>query len=246
VTTRVVLVDDVPEVRRLVRLALRFRGGFDVVGEAGDGAEAVRLVVDHRPDVLVLDLGLPDIAGREVLTQVRRHSPATKIVVFSGAADHEDREWIRQHTAGFVLKDADLDYLVDLLSTVGEPDDVAVCDLPQDLLSVREARRFLRSTLSRWDLSAVEDASQLVVSELVTNAITHARSSCRLRLSRSDTAVRIEVVDGGVGTPDPKPPSPTGEHGRGMHIVSTLALAWGTEPLETGGKVVWAELPRGA
>jgi DNA-binding NarL/FixJ family response regulator len=239
-------VDDVPEVRRLVRLALRVRGGFDVVGEAGDGAEAVRLAATERPDLVVLDLGLPDIAGRDVLTQVREHSPATKIVVFSGAVDSEDREWIREHTAGYVLKDGDVEYLVDLLASIGAPHAVVVRDLPRDLVSVREARRFVRSTLEQWGAPDAEDAALLVVSELVTNAITHARSDCRLQLSRTSAAVRIEVVDGGFGTPDPLPPSPTGEHGRGMHIVSTLALAWGTEQLDGGGKVVWAELPLSA
>jgi DNA-binding NarL/FixJ family response regulator len=245
VATRVVLVDDVPEVRRLVRTALRFRGGFEVVGEAGDGSQAVRLAGELRPDLMVLDLGLPDIAGREVLTRVRSESPGTRIVVFSGGSDPVERAWIDQHVDGYVLKDAELDYLVDLLGAVGAQSQ-AVCELPQDLRSVREARRFLRETLAAWDLSDLEDASQIVVSELVTNAITHAQSSCRLQLSRRGTSVRVEVVDGGVGTPDPQPPTITGEHGRGMHIVAALAVAWGTEILDAGGKVVWAELPLGA
>ena len=244
--TRVVLVDDVPEVRRLVRMKLRLRGGFEVVGEAGDGAEAVRLAAELQPDVVVLDLGLPDIAGREILRQVRAQSAATKIVVFSGASDPADRTWIAARVEGYVLKDADLDHLVDLLASVGERTHLAVRDLPQDLRSVREARRFLRETLGTWELVELEDASQIVVSELVTNAITHADSACQLRLSRSGSTVRVEVVDGGAGTPDPKPPTASGEHGRGMHIVAALAVAWGTEQLEEGGKVVWAELPLSA
>ena len=72
---RVLLVDDVVEVRRLVRTSLRFRGGFDVVAEASDGAEAIRMAETLRPDVVVLDLGLPDIAGHEVLSHIRAASP---------------------------------------------------------------------------------------------------------------------------------------------------------------------------
>ena len=144
------------------------------------------------------------------------------------------------------LKDGDVEYLVDLLTSVGASYEVAVRDLPRDLVSVREARQFVRSTLEEWGASDAEDAALLVVSELVTNAITHARSDCRLQLSRTGAAVRIEVVDGGLGTPDPLPPTATGEHGRGMHIVSTLAIAWGTEQLDDGGKVVWADLPLSA
>lgn len=245
-TTTVVLVDDVPEVRRLIRTALRFRDGFEVVGESGDGADAVRLARSLRPDIVVLDLGLPDIAGRELLTRVRDASPTTAIVVFSGIADPVDRTWIRERVEGYVLKDETLDYLVDLLSSVRERGARAVCDLPRDLLSVREARRFLRDVVDRWGVGEVEDAAQLVVSELVTNAITHAASACQLRLSRSRSTVRVEVVDAGSGTPDPQPETLSGEHGRGMHIVSVLSVAWGTELLAEGGKVVWAELPLSA
>ncbi|HEU4548006.1 MAG TPA: response regulator, partial [Microlunatus sp.] len=60
---RVLLVDDVIAVRSLLRTALRVRGGFEVLGEAGDGGEAVRLAGSLQPDLIVLDLGLPDIAG---------------------------------------------------------------------------------------------------------------------------------------------------------------------------------------
>src|SRR6476659_4986776 len=96
---RVLLVDDVVDVRRMLRAALRLRGGFEVVGEAGDGAEAVGLVGELRPDVVVLDLGLPDIAGRELLIRIRDRSPGSQVVVFSGGAS-EDRAWIAKHVDG--------------------------------------------------------------------------------------------------------------------------------------------------
>jgi DNA-binding NarL/FixJ family response regulator len=246
VPVRVVLVDDVPEVRRLVRTALRLRGGFDVVGEAGDGAGAVRLAEQLQPDIVVLDLGLPDITGRDVLARVRAQSAKSRIVVFSGG-ESPDRAWIAERVEGYVLKDAEVDYLVDLLETVGRRHgDVAALALPADPLSVRHARWFLRSTLREWDLGEMVADAELVVSELVTNAITHANSAPELRLLAMGSTVRVEVLDDGAGTPDPKPPSASGEHGRGMHLISAVATAWGVELVPGDGKIVWAELPHRA
>jgi CheY-like chemotaxis protein len=240
----VLLVDDVVEVRRLVRIALRLRGTFDVVAEAGDGAEAVRLAIETRPDVVVLDLGLPDLAGREVLSRIRAGSPGSKVVVFSGL-DAPDHEWIVGEVEGYVLKDAEVDYLVDLLESIARPrTDEAEVALPHDPESVAAARRFVESQLTEWKLGRLLDDALLVISELVTNAITHADSSCRIRLSVSSTTLRIDVIDGGIGTPEPQPASETEEHGRGLHMVDAVTSAWGLEDVPGQGKLVWAELAR--
>ena len=74
-TVRVLLVDDVADVRRLVRIALGLHGGFEVVGEAGAGVQAVELATRLGPDIVLLDLGLPDLAGRDVLSRVREVAP---------------------------------------------------------------------------------------------------------------------------------------------------------------------------
>ena len=245
---RVLLVDDVVHVRRLVRSALRLRGGFEVVGEADSGADAARLSADLLPDLVVLDLGLPDLAGHEVLTRIRDVSPATKVVVFSGA----DSSGLEKQVDGYVAKDADLGYLVDLVESVargaGAPEavaqvtDRAALGLPRDLTSVRLARHFVRDQIREWGLDAILDDALLVTSELAANAITHADSDCEIRLTLSAASLRIDVGDGGTGTPEPQPPSSTEEHGRGLVLVDAVASAWGLDVLPGSGKVVWAEL----
>ncbi|MQW75409.1 response regulator [Nocardioides sp. dk4132] len=246
---RVVLVDDAVDTRRVVRLALRLRGGFEVLAETGSGEEAVALVRRLQPDVVVLDLGLPDLAGRAVLTQAREAAPDVQVVVFSGADPHAaDAAWYEQHTAGYVVKNEDVDYLVDLLvaaarPTPASPSATAEVDLPQDLSSVREARSLVRSTLATWDLEHLHDEACLVVSELATNALNHAQSSFCVRLRLNPTTVRIEVGDGGRGTPEPQPHSATREGGRGMLLVAAMSASWGIDRSDDG-KVVWAELAR--
>jgi DNA-binding NarL/FixJ family response regulator len=244
VTIRVLLVDDVVDVRRLLRTALRFRGSFEVVAEAGDGASAVRLAGETLPDVVVLDLGLPDLAGREVLSRLRESSPASKVVVFSGL-ETPDRAWIEGQVEGYVLKDEELDYLVDLLESVSAAGGAeAFVDLPLSLTSVAAARRFVEERMKEWRVEQLLDDALMVSSELVTNAVTHARSSCRIRLSLNVARLRIDVLDAGAGTPEPQPPSETEEHGRGLYMVDAVTTAWGLEDVPGKGKLVWAELAR--
>lgn len=80
----VVLADDTPEIRTLLRLTLEDQGQIEVVGEAGDGAEAVEIVSALQPDALVLDLAMPVMDGFEAIPEVRRRAPDTKIIVLSG------------------------------------------------------------------------------------------------------------------------------------------------------------------
>jgi DNA-binding NarL/FixJ family response regulator len=241
VPIRALLVDDVDDVRRLVRTALRVHGGFEVVAEARDGAEAVRLAEEQHPDVVVLDLGLPDLAGREVLSRIRELSPTSKVVVYSG---HEaDETWVREHVEGYVLKDEEIDYLVDLLASVGgRATRQSVLELPKALTSAALARRFVTETLTDWSLPTLIDPALLVASELAANAVTHADSAFRIQLSLTQRTLRIDVIDFGQGTPEPQPPSTTQEHGRGLLLIDALTTAWGIEDGPGSGKLVWAEI----
>jgi CheY-like chemotaxis protein len=242
VPVRVLLVDDVPEMRRLVRTALRLRGGFLVVGEAGDGESAVELATECEPDIVVLDVGLPRLAGREVLGRLRARLPQVKVVVFTGT-DLIGNDSLRDRVEGYVVKDADVTYLVDLLEQLGgRARRAAVLALGQDPTSPRRARRFLRTQCARWGCEAVLDAGELVVSELVTNAVSHGRSRCELRLGLTEGALRIEVADRSSSTPDLLVTTGRDEHGRGLVLVSAVAAAWGVDTIPGNGKVVWANL----
>jgi CheY-like chemotaxis protein len=235
------LVDDAPDIRELLRVALRARGGFDVVGETGTGAEAVRLARTLRPDVVVLDLGMPDVTDKELLADLRRESPTTRIVIFSGS--DTDRAWFEQRSEGYVLKGSRLADLIDVLADADtSPDrDQAVLELPHDVVAVREARALVRQLLLDWGYDDLIDDATLVVSELVTNAVAHTRSNFAVVVNRSGGGVRIEVRDQGPGTPDPKPFSDSAEDGRGLMIVSALASAWGVDTAPPS-KTVWVEL----
>jgi anti-sigma regulatory factor (Ser/Thr protein kinase) len=118
-------------------------------------------------------------------------------------------------------------------------DQVADWDLPADPAVVAEARKEAARQLAEWGLEELAFTTELVVSELVTNAIRHAEGPIRLRLIR-ERALICEVSDGGATAPHLRHPRTTDEGGRGLLLVSQFSRRWGTRFVPEG-KVIWAE-----
>ncbi len=115
----IVIVDDASEVRALVRTRLRLSGRLEVVGEGGDGAEAVALARKHRPALMLLDVSMPGMDGLEALPQVLAVSPTTRVVVYTGFEERGLAERARQlGAAAFLEKSTPVDSLVDRLLAV--------------------------------------------------------------------------------------------------------------------------------
>lgn len=117
--------------------------------------------------------------------------------------------------------------------------DSAEVTLDPDPTSVGRARRWLSRQLEEWGLEDLDYDASVVLSELVTNSILHARTPVTLRVTRS-RALRLEVFDSSPILPTLRGAGAETTTGRGLHLVGALASAWGSEPRQ-GGKVVWAE-----
>lgn len=115
--------------------------------------------------------------------------------------------------------------------------------LRADPRSARAARRFVTSTLTRWKCQHVADMVALLTSELVTNAVVHARSGVRLTLVLGRAAVRVEVADDAPGRPVLRRAGPESLSGRGLTLLDAIADRWGVEHA-TPGKSVWFEVRR--
>lgn len=105
--------------------------------------------------------------------------------------------------------------------------------------SVGRARRWLSQQLEEWGLEDLDYDASVVLSELVTNAVLHAKTQIDLKLSHGQT-LRLEVCDSSATLPAPRGPHPSSTTGRGLHLVAALTSAWGFES-SSNGKVVWAE-----
>jgi hypothetical protein len=105
----------------------------------------------------------------------------------------------------------------------------------------RDARRFVEEVLQGWDHWMLLEDARLLLSELVTNAVTHAHSPFSVSIRRQRSGVRLAVHDRSPAEPTLRPLAPDADSGRGLQIVAALAKDWGVLATPVG-KTVWAEL----
>jgi len=118
-TVRVVIADDHPILREGLRRLLEDEGGFQVVGQAADGAEAVRLARELQPDVLLLDLAMPRVSGLEVLRELAASASGPRVLVLTVAIeDSQVVEALEMGARGVVLKEAATELLFKAIHTV--------------------------------------------------------------------------------------------------------------------------------
>lgn len=113
--------------------------------------------------------------------------------------------------------------------------------LPADPASAGSARRFVRARLTEWGAPHLEYAASLLVTELVTNAVLHARSESVLSLAYDDGVLRAEVADSSLVGVQRRRYARDAATGRGLLLVEAISTAWGTAATEEG-KAVWFEL----
>jgi DNA-binding NarL/FixJ family response regulator len=117
---RVLLADDHHLVRAGLRALLADQPGVEVVGETGDGRDALEMIERHRPDVALLDITMPGLNGLEVAGRVEKASPRTKVVILSmHAGEAYVAQALRVGVAGYLLKDAAAEELGIALEAVG-------------------------------------------------------------------------------------------------------------------------------
>ena len=132
-----ILADDHPIVRQGLRHLLEGEPGFLILGEAGDGVEALQMVERLKPNILVVDMMMPGLNGLEVLRQIRKISPSTRAIVLSmQSADAYVVEALKNGAAGYVLKETGPGELVKAVHEV---------TLGNQFLSAKLSERFQNS-----------------------------------------------------------------------------------------------------
>jgi serine phosphatase RsbU (regulator of sigma subunit)/anti-sigma regulatory factor (Ser/Thr protein kinase) len=159
-----------------------------------------------------------------------------------GSADQPLEELCRATLAG-VYADQQRDDIAVLVARLRRipADHVVSWTLPAELTSASRARSLIKRPLRRWGLMELLPTAELLVSELVTNAVRYAQGKIGLRLVLEGGLV-CEVLDDSAALPRLRHPDEEDERGRGLQVVSQLAQRWGARRA-VAGKVVWCELP---
>lgn len=175
----IVLADDHHVVRQGLRSVLEAEADFQVIGEAADGLETVRLTDNLRPDILVLDLMMGGISGLEVSRQVSKHMPKTGIVILSMYSDEAYvLEALKAGAKAYVLKE----------STAGE--------LVKAIRAAVAGRRYLSSSLSERAIAAYIEKSRDTVFDPYDTLTTREREVLHLAAqgcTNADIATRLYI-----------------------------------------------------
>ncbi|MFF2142740.1 response regulator [Kitasatospora sp. NPDC101155] len=206
-TIRVLVAEDQAAVRAALVMILRAEPGFEVVGQAADGEEAVRLALELRPDVVLMDVQMPRLDGVSATRQVVAAGAAQVLVLTTFDLDEYVYGALRAGAAGFLLKDLEADTLIEGIRTVARGDGMLAPSVTRRLIGVfarperqvgPEARAAVAGLTARErevlacigsGLSNGEIASRLEMAEATTK--THvSRILAKLRLrSRVQAAI---------------------------------------------------------
>ncbi|MFE7312437.1 SpoIIE family protein phosphatase [Streptomyces sp. NPDC057555] len=205
------------------------------LGVSGLPFEAVEVAVKEDSVLALYTDGL--LAG----TDGTAGEPAKERLLHTLAAPDEPLDALCDSVIGALVPRRQHDDVTLLLArTRGlAPDRFASWELAADPAVVSRARDMATRQLAEWDLPEREFTTELVVSELVTNAIRYGSGPIRLRLILEHTLI-CEVCDGSSTSPYLRHPRTTDEGGRGLFLISQFTHRWGTR-YTTGGKVIWAE-----
>ena len=190
---KVVIADDQTLVRGGFRMILDAREDIDVAGEAADGAEAVALVAEHQPDVVLMDVRMPNVDGIEATLQIVASGSTARIIILT---THDVDEYVfaalRAGASGFLLKDVRPPDLVEAIRVVARGDALLAASVTRRLLD-RFAAVLPDDAARPADLDELTER-ELEVLRLVALALSNAEIAARLVLTEATVKTHVSAV----------------------------------------------------
>tara|TARA_R110000868_G_scaffold29420_2_gene109320 strand:- start:5703 stop:6374 length:672 start_codon:yes stop_codon:yes gene_type:complete len=188
-TTSIVLADDHSLVRDGIRALLEENDNYVVIGEVSNGKEAVQMVLDKKPDLLIIDIRMPLMNGIEAVEELKKHSSFTKCIILSM---HDSEEYILKSVnagaSGYLLKDTGKTEFLKAISTVEQGGKYFSGDisnvLVNNLLSQGHAKQEGKVPASNGNNSFGITSKELQILELVLSGLTNKQISEKLQKSK--------------------------------------------------------------
>lgn len=201
---KVLIVDDHTLFREGLKALLSRQEGIEVIGEAGDGSDGVRKVMDLRPDVVLMDIKMPDMTGLDALRLIMESRPDTKVIMLTVSEDDEDLfTAVRAGAKGYLLKNVEADKLISSIHQVAGGEaalsgrlaekifaefrematGVRSKEPPKDLLSNREKEILIHLTSgkSNKEIASILDIAESTVKIHVQNIMRKLNVTSRVQ-----------------------------------------------------------------
>jgi DNA-binding NarL/FixJ family response regulator len=190
---RVVIADDQVLVRSGFRLILETEDGIEVVGEAGDGEEAIAAVRRHRPDVVLMDVRMPRLDGLEATRRILRGGAGCRVIMLT-TFDLDEYVYaaLEAGASGFLLKDVSPEHLVTAVRMVAAGDALLAPSITRRLVE-RFVRRDQAAAVAPRELSSLT-AREREVLTLMARGLSNAELADRLHLSEATVKTHVARI----------------------------------------------------
>ncbi len=195
---RILVVDDHPLVRHSIRSFLENEGDIEVVGEGASGIDAVRMVTELSPDVVIMDIGMPDMNGLEATREIRTTNPEVAILVLTV---HTDQEWVleimKAGASGYIIKDVFGDQLVKAVRGVLAGEVVLSAPVAEQL--IKQADKASAPKPSSLKSGERLSAREISMIKLASSGMSNKEISDRLGLSLFTVKTYFKNIYGKLG-----------------------------------------------
>jgi DNA-binding NarL/FixJ family response regulator len=192
-TLRVLVVDDQALVRAGFRLILDSEPGITVVGEAADGREAIELAMELRPDLVVMDIRMPEVDGIVATRHILQENPEARVLVLTTFdLDEYVYEALKAGASGFLLKDAPPEQLIAAVKTVASGESLLAPSITRKLIE-----HYVRQPTAAPNRSAADEQltpREVDVLELIGRGFTNAEIALHLVLSEATVKTHVAHI----------------------------------------------------